>query len=258
MNIILNHQRAGGTTPIGQTGRWTYRRPTWQSGLPVLTAFLIALFSGGGVWAAPQLALGIVHGSPGATVDVPVYLQLDTPSATRITGVQADVLFNGGVITIGTLTPSPTASNYSLRGGPVASGRQRILIHSPDDQTLPTGMVATVRVTIGASTSLPAIPLTLTNVLLATDLGERIALTSRNGVIVLNQFYHGADGSFAGTVAVQPNRRYTVQASTNLVQWLNLSVQDVIDPMLFFVDPDAPQYPYRFYRAVSAPERGQF
>lgn len=59
------------------------------------------------------------------------------------------------------------------------------------------------------------------------------------------------DGGFSGRLFVQPEQRYQLQASTNLLQWTTLTnvVSDFFGT-LNFTDPDAHLYPRRFYRGV--------
>jgi hypothetical protein len=49
----------------------------------------------------------------------------------------------------------------------------------------------------------------------------------------------------------EPNHTYRLQASTNLVDWLDISTNTPVNGLLRFVDPNAASIDHRFYRAVS-------
>jgi hypothetical protein len=46
---------------------------------------------------------------------------------------------------------------------------------------------------------------------------------------------------------------YSLQASENLVDWEEINSGVVTDEAIHFVDPDASNYPNRFYRVVPGP-----
>jgi uncharacterized delta-60 repeat protein len=54
------------------------------------------------------------------------------------------------------------------------------------------------------------------------------------------------------TFNTQPGRRYTLQASVNLKDWVTLQTQSAVAHTTTFEDPSAPLCPYRFYR-ITAP-----
>src|SRR3989442_12842968 len=53
-----------------------------------------------------------------------------------------------------------------------------------------------------------------------------------------------------------PDKRYVIQASTNLVDWLNISNTVAFASFMDLVDADAPKYPHRFYRSALADALG--
>ncbi len=59
------------------------------------------------------------------------------------------------------------------------------------------------------------------------------------------------DGSFQLTVYGDAGRSYTVQASTNLVDWTLVTTLVNPNGTMTVVDPAATNFSYRFYRAVS-------
>lgn len=46
---------------------------------------------------------------------------------------------------------------------------------------------------------------------------------------------------------------YRIEASTNMIHWVQLCTNLVTDDAVHFVDPDAPEFPNRFYRVVLEP-----
>jgi hypothetical protein len=53
-----------------------------------------------------------------------------------------------------------------------------------------------------------------------------------------------------------PDRKYFVEASTNLVTWSLLGPAVSRNGKLEFIDTEAPKFTLRFYRAVLAPSGG--
>src|SRR5438067_8581345 len=47
-----------------------------------------------------------------------------------------------------------------------------------------------------------------------------------------------------------PDEHYLIQASTNLVNWINISTNIAVSSFMDLVDLDAPNYPHRFYRSA--------
>ena len=58
------------------------------------------------------------------------------------------------------------------------------------------------------------------------------------------------DGSFQLTVYGDAGRSYTLQASTNLVDWVPLQTLSATNGVITFVEPAVTNFPYRFYRAT--------
>jgi outer membrane autotransporter protein len=58
-------------------------------------------------------------------------------------------------------------------------------------------------------------------------------------------------GSWELLISGEPGRTYRLQASTNLIDWLDLSTITPSNGLFRFVDPDATKLNRRFYRTVS-------
>jgi hypothetical protein len=46
---------------------------------------------------------------------------------------------------------------------------------------------------------------------------------------------------------------YRIEASTNMVHWVPICTNVITGGAVHFVDPDAPEFPNRFYRVISEP-----
>lgn len=83
--------------------------------------------------------------------------------------------------------------------------------------------------------------------------GDNSAVVTVNAVVPAPATLSGAsvsNGVFHLTVTGTPGINYTIQASTNLVNWISIYTNS--SPFIFN-DPYASNYPTRFYRTVSGP-----
>jgi len=63
----------------------------------------------------------------------------------------------------------------------------------------------------------------------------------------------GTAGLFRFTVTGQSGQEYIIQASTNLVNWVDVYTNPDYTAPFNFVDPNATNYTSRFYRVVTGP-----
>jgi uncharacterized repeat protein (TIGR01451 family) len=63
----------------------------------------------------------------------------------------------------------------------------------------------------------------------------------------------GTPGSFQFTITGQSGQEYIIQASTNLVNWVDVYTNPDYTAPFNFVDPNATNYTSRFYRVVTGP-----
>jgi hypothetical protein len=200
--------------------------------------------------AAPLLSAGNIRGFPGATVNVPIRLKLDSNSPVAVVALQADLVFDGSRAQLGIVSAGTAASNHILRTHAPASGVQRVLFYSTLNQPLTNGTLAIIPFVIASGNNVANIPITLNNVVLASAAGNAITATTTHGAIVMNSVYRRPDGVVDLFLNVQPNQNYVVQTGTNLIDWFNFSTNESIDPLLFLIDEDAVTLPHRFYRAI--------
>jgi len=61
------------------------------------------------------------------------------------------------------------------------------------------------------------------------------------------------DGRVSFSIQTQPDRRYQVQTSTNLVQWNSLARFLATNTVVEFLDPEAGEFGQRYYRVLTSP-----
>ncbi len=104
-----------------------------------------------------------------------------------------------------------------------------------------------------ASINLPALPnaLALTAQYNSTSLTLLTVNAGGNNQTNAFQIARASNGMPELRFTGEPNHTYRLQASTNLVDWLDISTNTPVNGLLRFVDPDAVSIDHRFYRAVS-------
>jgi len=100
-------------------------------------------------------------------------------------------------------------------------------------------------------------PLVPENVKLARrDSSPITPVTLTRGSIFVRPVNPLPDGSMQFFLPSQPDKRYVIQASTNLIDWINISNTVAFANFMDLVDVEAPKYPYRFYRSALADALG--
>jgi hypothetical protein len=104
-----------------------------------------------------------------------------------------------------------------------------------------------------ASISLPALPnaLALTAKFSSTDLALLTVSGGGNNHANTFQITRASDGLIELRFTGELNQTYRLQASTNLVDWWDISTNRPINGLFHFVDPDSVSKDHLFYRAVS-------
>lgn len=215
-----------------------------------LLAVLTLAFALADARAETRLSAGVLRGFPGATVEVPLRLKLDSNAPPVVVALQADLRFDAGRAQPAVASRGGAASNHFVISRTAAAGVYRLLIYSPANRSLTNGVVASIPFTIASGSGLANVPLTFSNVVVSGPVGGSVNVARSDGAIVMSQVYRGPDGTVDYYLNVQPDQRYVIQASTNLVNWENVSTNESPDTLLFLVDQDAPNHPHRFYRAL--------
>jgi hypothetical protein len=143
----------------------------------------------------------------------------------------------------------------------IAPGRWRVLMYSTANVSIEPGTVLWLKFDVPANSPDGIIQLSLSKAILAQTTGDRVKpLTLADGALVVvpspgafSGMAFGDDGSPRFEFQGSEGRRYTIQASANLVDWIDLQTITVSGGSFNFVDTSAAEYPTRFYRAQLAP-----
>lgn len=92
-------------------------------------------------------------------------------------------------------------------------------------------------------------PSTISNIIPQTQLYPFLTLTP----VFLSPINSFSNGGFQLQVSSVAGQSYVFQSSTDLVDWVSLSTNVAPSNMTTFIDIDASNFPYRFYRAIELP-----
>jgi hypothetical protein len=110
----------------------------------LLSAALLVVLAATPALGQRELVVEIASGDPGETVNVSVTYTGDG----TVTGLQFDLTFDNGFLTLGTATAGPALTDHDLDTEIVTPGMVRILVHSPTNDILADGVVTTLPFTI--------------------------------------------------------------------------------------------------------------
>jgi hypothetical protein len=199
-----------------------------------------------------QLSVGNVTAPTGSTISVPASLSSDT----NIVAAQYDVLFNSTALNSSDSTPGNVQPNHSVSSSLVSPTARRVVLYSSANAALTNGVLANLIFSVATNAPLGVTSLTLTNVIFSNAQGNRVQpVTLVPGLITISPapgIFDSVVLSTNGVVQFQitgtPNISYIIQASANLQQWTDASTNIAIGGIINFVDPQANQFRYRFYR----------
>jgi len=207
------------------------------------------LFASSPVIAQTSLTVGTVPGFPGATVPVPVTLRQRGGSSA--VAAQFDLAFNSGKISPLTALRGDQLTNHVIRSRQIAPGVERVLIYS----RITTAMgginvnLATLPFTVSSSEHTGSGPLTPDRVVLSSAAGTSLPVSSlAAGTIFIQPVNVLPNGHVQFFLATEADQRYVIEATTNLINWVNISTNIASGDYMNLVDIDAAKYPYRFYR----------
>jgi len=210
-------------------------------------ALTAAWFIPDGASAQTSLSVGNVPGYPGATVTVPVNLR----RGGNVVATQFDVAFNPGKVSALEVLRGERLTNHVIRSRQIAPGVERVLIYSLNNAKLPAtnATAASLPFTVSPTEYVSSGPLTPQNVILAQADGAAATPVSVNsGTIFVRPVNPLPNGSVQFFLPSAPDEIYAIQASTNLVEWTDISTNTASSLFLDLLDPDALLYPIRFYR----------
>ena len=169
-----------------------------------------------------------------------------------VSGMQFALNFPANKLSAGALLPDAAQTNLILRTREMSPGVYRVLAYTKDRAVLKTNA------SIGQLPfSVPQADLTaggnvmFSNSLVSSTLASSVApLTLVNGRVSVASLFRQASGVFDMMLTVQSNRTYVVQATTNFVNWVNISTNFASLNYLITADTAAGAFPKRFYRAA--------
>lgn len=204
---------------------------------------------------AASFSAGLVRGFPGRTVDVPLTLR----HTGTVSAVQFDLVYPSAKLTAGALQSATQQTNLVVRSRQMSPGLYRVLAYTKDR------VVARTNTTFGQLPfSVPAGDftgggrITISNALASSTVATAVTpLKLVNGGVLLSPVFPGDDGVVDLFLTVQSNLTYVIQASDDLIQWVNLSTNFALLDYIVFTDAAAVGHPMRFYRAVPITQAGQ-
>jgi len=204
--------------------------------------------------AETSLTVGNARGYPGTTAAVAVYLA----PGSNIVVSQFDVSFNTGKVGPAGAAMAPRGAGQRVKSREVAPGVRRVLAYSVNPAlpraTNAVRAVATLPFALAAGEYVGSGPLTPANGILVQRDGTALTgVTLNSGAIFAQPVFLQADGTASFFLPSQPGTNYWVQASTDLLQWMNLSTNRATSDFLEASDSNGRDFDYRFYRAVPQP-----
>lgn len=198
--------------------------------------------------AQNTLNVGNVPGYPGGMVSVPVSLRQPGGGAVA---AQFDVAFSAGKVAAGAPTGTVRLAHHTVKSREIAPGVRRTLVYSSSNTNMAgtNGAIVQIPFTVSPQETVGSGPLTPGNVIVARADGTAVAPLSlgvgRIFVQPVNLLSEGQAQFFLPSIE---GRRYVIQASSNLVQWVAISTNVATSSFMDLEDLDAGGYPHRFYR----------
>jgi Cohesin domain len=202
-----------------------------------------------GAACGATISVGSSPAYPGVSISVPVALT----GASNVVAAQFDVAFNPARVTSAGALPTPASAQEMVLSREIAPGVRRVLVFSLNNGVITNRELARMPFTVAPQEYAGSGPLTPVNAILATDdASALVPVTLNSGTIFMRPVNLLPDGHVQFFLPATPDQRYFIQATTNLVDWINLSTNIATGAFLESVDVDAAAYPYRFYRWQAA------
>jgi hypothetical protein len=206
-----------------------------------------------GLWAGAAcgqtaLTVGNVPAFPGATVVVPVNLRQPPGDAVA---AQFDVAFNSTKVSVGTPVATARLANHTIKSRELTPGVRRTLVYSLSNTNVAgtNGPIVQTPFTVSPQETVGSGPLTPGNVIIARTDGTALAPVNLNaGTIFVRAVNLLPDGHVQLFLRSTPDQRYAIQATSNLVNWVNISTNTATGDFMDLLDVNASGLPYRFYR----------
>jgi hypothetical protein len=199
------------------------------------------------VTEAATLSGGVALVVAGRAVSPPWFLT----HTGGVSGAQFDLSYPLNKLSAGGFQRGDLSNNVALYWRQIAPGQQRVLFFTRDGSELDTNVnFGSLPVSLVAGDYQGGGRITITNAIVSrTNAVAALPLGLSPGGVFSAPVFHGDDGVVDLVLAVQSNHLWVVQASTNLVNWVNLATNFATLDYVVAKDLDAPRFPARFYRA---------
>jgi hypothetical protein len=218
----------------------------------LILALAMASFAPSGSFAQTSLNVGNAPGYPGATVSLPVSVR----KTTNVTAAQFDVVYNTAKVTPGELMRGGAFSNHVMRTREIAPGVHRVLVFSRTNAAVTVTNIGTaveIPFTVSPTEYVGSGPIVLGNARLAQPDATPVApLALNSGAIFVRSVNLQPEGAQL-FLPSESGANYVVEATTNFIQWTNVSTNTAFGGYLDSFDPFATNSPYRFYRLRRQP-----
>ena len=162
-----------------------------------------------------------------------------------------DVAFNPARVSSGTALLGTSFSNHVIRSREVAPGVRRVLVYSRNNSSVTLtngGIVAAMPLTVSSQERVSSGPLPPGSAIVARPDATAVApVNLSSGTIFVRPVNLLPEGHVQFFLPSQPDERYLIQATTNFVNWVNLSTNLATGDFMDLLDLEAALYPYRFF-----------
>lgn len=199
---------------------------------------------------APAVSVTVsdARGFPGRTIPVPVALS-QTGAASA---AQFDLRYDESQLIGGGFQPPVTPANTVVRLRQITPGRQRVLAYTTDRSALRTNIaLGRLLVALPSGEAVGGGEVTISDAAFATANASQVSPFHLNpGTVQVSPIFRGEDGVVDFYATAQAGKTYLIQASADLISWVNIATNTPLQNYIVTTDPDAQGFPSRFYRAV--------
>ena len=175
---------------------------------------------------------------------------------TNVAAAQFDVAYNTAKVTAGEVVPGTVFSNHVVRTREIAPGVQRVLVFSRANAAVTVtnaGTAVEIPFTVSPTEYIGSGPIVPSNARLAQPDATPIApLALNSGAIFVRSVNLQPEGAQL-FLPSETGANYVVEATTNFVEWTDVSTNTAFGSFLDAFDPFATNSPYRFYRLRQEP-----
>lgn len=208
-------------------------------------AISLMVASLGTLAAQPQILVRNSFGYPGVSVQVPL-----ATTASNWTAFQTDIAFDITKVSSESAQLAANLSNHLILSREISPGIRRILVYSTG---LAAGSnrfsVANLPFAIFPAQYVSGGQVTPQNSTVVYPGGSATAASGTAGEIFVGPLHITTNGAAQFFFPTAANVEFAIDASTNLIDWINLTNVIAEGAFTEMVDSEAPLHPHRFYRA---------